>query len=390
MKWKGILKGSDRMRPRNRRVIRTDLLRENMRRIREIVPAETKIMAVVKADGYGHGSAETARAAVEGGAEYLAVASVEEGIFLRHSGISVPILVLGAVTESDVRDGVENGLIQTVCSPEMVHLCECAAAAAKKKTEVHLKIDTGMGRIGVRNTEEVKSVTDEINRSPHVQLTGVFTHFSDADGGPDGMEYTDKQLSVFREMTELLPDGIIRHCANSAAIHRKPDSMMDMVRAGISLYGYPPVPENNPGLQICMRWTAKISFIKEIPAGEYISYGRTYRTDRTKRIATVTCGYADGYPRCAGEQAEVLIHGKRAKILGRICMDQMMADITDIPEARTEDEVVLMGSDGEDRITAEDIAKWAGTISYEILLSAGSRVERIFSESETVGGGMDR
>ena len=390
MKRKGILKGSDRMRPRNRRVIRTDLLRENMRRIREIVPAETKIMAVVKADGYGHGSAETARAAVEGGAEYLAVASVEEGIFLRHGGISVPILVLGAVTESDVRDGVENGLIQTVCSPDMVRLCECAAAAAEKKTEVHLKIDTGMGRIGVRNTEEVKSVTDEINRSPHVQLTGVFTHFSDADGGPDGMEYTDKQLSAFREMTELLPDGIIRHCANSAAIHRKPDSMMDMVRAGISLYGYPPVPENNPGLQICMRWTAKISFIKEIPAGEYISYGRTYRTDRTKRIATVTCGYADGYPRCAGEQAEVLIHGKRAKILGRICMDQMMADITDIPEARTEDEVVLMGSDGEERITAEDIAKWAGTISYEILLSAGSRVERIFSESETVEGGRDR
>ena len=390
MKRKGILKGSDRMRPRNRRVIRTDLLRENMRRIREIVPAETKIMAVVKADGYGHGSAETARAAVEGGAEYLAVASVEEGIFLRHGGISVPILVLGAVTESDVRDGVENGLIQTVCSPDMVRLCECAAAAAEKKTEVHLKIDTGMGRIGVRNTEEVKSVTDEINRSPHVQLTGVFTHFSDADGGPDGMEYTDKQLSAFREMTELLPDGIIRHCANSAAIHRKPDSMMDMVRAGISLYGYPPVPENNPGLQICMRWTAKISFIKEITAGEYISYGRTYRTDRTKRIATVTCGYADGYPRCAGEQAEVLIHGKRAKILGRICMDQMMADITDIPEARTEDEVVLMGSDGEERITAEDIAKWAGTISYEILLSAGSRVERIFSESEIVEGGRNR
>ena len=390
MKRKGILKGSDRMRPRNRRVIRTDLLRENMRRIREIVPAETKIMAVVKADGYGHGSAETARAAVEGGAEYLAVASVEEGIFLRHGGISVPILVLGAVTESDVRDGVENGLIQTVCSPDMVRLCEYAAAAAGKKTEVHLKIDTGMGRIGVRNTDEVKNVTDEINRSPHVQLTGVFTHFSDADGGTDGMEYTDKQLSAFREMTEILPDGIIRHCANSAAIHRKPDSMMDMVRAGISLYGYPPVPENNPGLQICMRWTAKISFIKELPAGEYISYGRTYRTDRTKRIATVTCGYADGYPRCAGEKAEVLIHGMRAKILGRICMDQMMADITDIPEARTEDEVVLMGIDGEERITAEDIAKWAGTISYEILLSAGSRVERVFSESETVGGGRDR
>ena len=368
------------MRPRNRRVIRTDLLRENMRRIRSIVPESAKVLAVVKADGYGHGAAETARAALEGGAEYLAVASVAEGTLLRHSGITAPILVLGAVTAADVREGTENGLIQTVCSPEMVKLCEDAAAAAGKETEVHIKIDTGMGRIGVRNAETLKELAASIENAAHVRLTGAFTHFSDADSGSEGMAYTEEQYRKFRELTDLLPKGILRHCANSAAIHRRPDFAMDMVRAGISLYGYPPVPENNPGLRMCMRWTAKISYIKELPEGEYISYGRTFRTGSTIRVATVTCGYADGYHRCAGPKAEVLIHGKRAKVLGRICMDQMMADVTEIPEAREEDEVVLIGRDGYEQITAEDIASWAGTISYEILLSVGSRVERVFED----------
>ena len=372
------------MHPRNRREIRTDLLRENMRLIRNIVPQSAKVLAVVKADAYGHGAAETARAALSGGAEFLAVASVSEGTFLRRSGITAPILVLGAVTDADVLEGTENGLVQTVCSPEMVRLCEQAADQCKKMTEVHIKIDTGMGRIGVRDQKELLAVKDMIDQSPHVKLTGAYTHFSDADDGEDGMSYTESQFEKFTEMTKLLPEGIIRHCSNSAAIHRRPDFALDMVRAGISLYGYSPVADNNPGLHMCMRWTAKISHIKELPPGEFISYGRTYRTERKKRIATVTCGYADGYHRCAAEKAEVLIHGKRSKILGRICMDQMMTDISDIPEAKVGDEVVLIGKDGTEQITADDIAEWAGTISYEILLNAGSRVERVFKSSGTV------
>ena len=364
--------------PRNQRVIRTDLLRGNMMKIRAAVPPKAKVMAVVKADGYGHGAAETAYAAIEGGADMLAVASVSEGSMLRRNGVRVPILVLGAVTAADVSEGVENNLIQTVCSPEMVTLCEEAALQQKKQTEVHLKIDTGMGRIGVRTPEEMKKVEETIRLSPHVRLTGAFTHFSDADGDEEGMEYTERQFHRFLQMTASLPENVIRHCSNSAAIHRRPDFAMDMVRAGISLYGYPPVEERNLDLQPCMRWTAKISYIKEMPAGEYISYGRTYRTSGNIRAATVTCGYADGYHRSAGGDAEVLIHGKRAKILGRICMDQMIADVTGIPEAAPGDEVVLIGEDGTDRITAEDIARWSGTISYEILLSVGSRVERIF------------
>ncbi len=374
------------MQPRNRRIIRTDCLRENMRKIRRAVAPGVKVMAVVKADGYGHGANRTAHAALDGGADMLAVASVAEGTALREHGFEVPILVLGAVTAADVREGVESGLIQTVCSPEMVRLCGEAAQQAQKQTEVHLKIDTGMGRIGVRNEEELRAVTDELDKYECIRLTGAFTHFSDADGGEEGLAYTDEQFRRFRRLTSMLPEGIIRHCSNSAAIHRRPEYALDMVRAGISLYGYPPVEERDLHLEPCMRWTAKISYIKELPAGEYVSYGRTFRTDRKTRIATVTCGYADGYHRAAGPSAEVLIHGKRAKILGRICMDQMMADVSGIPEAAPEDEVVLIGRDGGDQITAEDIAAWGGTISYEILLSVGSRVERVFRDCRDEGG----
>lgn len=370
------------MRPRNRRIIRTDFLRDNMKRIRSAVNAGAKVMAVVKADGYGHGGPEAARAALEGGAEYLAVASVAEGITLRRSGITAPILVLGAVTEEDVGKGVKNGLIQTVCSEEMVRLCESASGSLKKQTEVHLKIDTGMGRIGVRNEEEKKNVLEAISNAPHIRLTGVYTHFADADDGISGIEYTEMQYKRFLHLTEDLPKNVLRHCANSAIIHRRPEFAMDMVRAGISFYGYPPVAEQNLGLKPCMRWTAKISYIKEMPAGEYISYGRTYCTSRETRVATITCGYADGYHRLAGKKAEVLIHGKRAKIIGRICMDQMMADVTGIPEAAPEDEVVLIGQDGSEVITAEDIAAWSDTISYEILLSVGSRVERVYENQK--------
>jgi len=364
--------------PRNQRIIQTDRLYENMKKIRNAVASGVKVLAVVKADGYGHGSVETSRAALRGGADMLAVASVAEGSFLRKNGIKAPILVLGAVTAGDVKEGVENDLIQTVCSEEMVMLCNESAAALQKQTEVHLKIDTGMGRIGVRTEAELKTVYAAILKSEHVLLTGAFTHFSDADDGEDGMRYTEMQYRRFLDMTSLLPEGILRHCSNSAAIHRRPDFALDMVRAGISLYGYPPVAENNLHLQPCMEWTAKISYIKELPAGEYISYGRTFRCLSPIRTATITCGYADGYHRCASGKAEVLIHGKRARILGRICMDQMVADVTDIPEAAPEDKVILMGEDQEEIITAEDIASWAGTISYEILLSVGSRVERIF------------
>ena len=362
------------MEPRNRRIIDPDALRRNMERIRSIVPDTAAVMAVVKADGYGHGAETVARAALAGGADMLAVAAVSEGVYLRREGIGAPILVLGAVTAEDVRAGIENGLTQTVCSPEMVCLCGEAARAAGMRAEVHLKVDSGMGRIGVRTEAERDAVLRELEVQPQVRLTGSFTHFSDADGDEGGMDWTEVQFARFLKLTEGLQG--IRHCANSAVIHRRPDMALDMVRAGISLYGYPPVETEVP-LEPCMRWVAKVSYVKELPAGEPVSYGRTFYADRTTRVATVTCGYGDGYHRAASGRAEVLIHGRRARILGRICMDQMMADVSDIEDVKPEDPVVLMGTDGEERITAEDIARWAGTISYEVLLSAGGRVERV-------------
>ena len=362
------------MEPRNRRIIDAEAIRRNMERIRAATPSSVKIMAVVKADGYGHGAETAARAALAGGADMLAVAAVGEGQHLRREGIGAPILVLGAVTAADVREGVENRLIQTVCSPEMVTLCGKAVQAAGADAEVHLKVDTGMGRIGIRTEAERDAVLAALQANPGVKLVGSFTHFSDADGNEEGMAYTERQFRQFMELTMNLPG--LRHCANSAAIHRRPDMTLDMVRAGISLYGYPPV-ETGLELEPCMRWIAKVSYVKEVPAGTYISYGRTFCTKRRTRIATVTCGYGDGYHRAASGKADVLIHGHRARILGRICMDQMMADVTDIEDVKPEDPVILMGTDGQERITAEDIARWAGTISYEVLLSAGGRVERI-------------
>lgn len=369
--------------PRNIRYIDLAGIRSNTEAIKSGLPANVKLLAVVKADAYGHGAFETAKAVLNGGADMLSVAAVGEGKYLREQGVSAPILILGAASSEESEEAVRYGLIQTVCSAEMIRFCEENARRLQKQTEVHLKIDTGMGRIGIRTEKEKKEVLDELKRSPHVSLTGVFTHFSDADGDEEGESYTREQFRRFIRMTEGLPEGIIRHCCNSAAIHRYPEMCLDMVRAGISLYGYPPV-KTPVKMKPCMSWTAKISYIKNMPAGEYISYGRTYRTDKQMRLATVTCGYADGYHRCAGERAYVLIRGRKAKIIGRICMDQMMADVTEIPDAQIGDEVILMGQEGNESISAEDLAEWSGTISYEILLSVGSRVARLYRHETKV------
>lgn len=363
------------MNPRNRRVVDPGKIEQNMREICSALPEHVRALAVVKADGYGHGALQTARAAIHGGASMLAVASVDEGTALRDGGIRIPILVLGAVTGYDVKQGAEAGLIQTVCSPDMVRMCESAATETGKQTEVHLKIDTGMGRIGIRTEKEMEQVMKTLRECPHVKLGGAFTHFADADGGEDGERYTEQQFRRFLELTDGLPEDVIRHCCNSAAIHRHPEMYLDMVRAGISLYGYPPV-KTNMKLEPCMTWTATVSYVKELAPGSFVSYGRTWQANRTVRAATVTCGYGDGYHRSASGKACVLIHGRRAAVIGRICMDQMVADVTDIPDVKPGDEVILIGREGHEQITAEDLAKWSGTISYEILLSVGSRVKK--------------
>ncbi len=355
------------------RTVDLAVLRKNVRLIKESLPEGTRLMAVVKADAYGHGMVQVAREALRAGASHLAVALVEEGVGLREAGITAPVLVLGATSYEEALLGVQHGLTLTVCDPVMVQAVEMAACAVDKQALVHLKIDSGMSRIGARTEDEVQAVLHTLADCPHVKLTGTFTHFADADG--DDMAFTYQQLERFKQLTSCLPEGILRHCANSAAIHRLPEAAMDMVRAGISMYGYPPVETDMP-LEPFMDWRTKVTYVKEIQPGDTVSYGRTFAADKPMRVATMACGYGDGYHRAASGKAEVIIRGKRAKVLGRICMDQMMADVTDIPGVVPGDTVTLMGRDGDERITAEDMAAWAGTISYEVLLAATGRVPR--------------
>lgn len=348
-------------------------LGRNVAMIRESLPQGTQLMAVVKADAYGHGMLQAARTALRAGARQLAVALAEEGATLRQAGITAPILVLGATTPAAAREAARWNLTLTGCDPEMVRWAQEAASASGTTLCAHLKLDTGMCRIGCRSEAEVRAVLDALAACPQVRLTGAYTHFADADG--DDLAFTREQLRRFLALTSALPRGVIRHCANSAAIHRLPEAALDMVRAGISMYGYPPVQTALP-LRPCMRWETEVTYVKEIAPGDTVSYGRTYTAREARRIATVACGYGDGYHRAASGKAEVLIGGRRAPVVGRICMDQMMADVTDIPHVKAGDRVVLLGEMGGECITAEDIAAWAGTISYEVLLAATDRVAR--------------
>ena len=360
---------------RQLRTIDLAVLRENVRLLKGTLPEGTRLMAVVKADGYGHGMTQVAKSAVQAGAEALAVALVDEGVRLREAGLTVPILVLGASLPGELSAGIAHRLTLTVCTPEAVTRAQEAAAALGCEARVHLKLDTGMNRIGARNEDEVRAVLAALDESPLVRLTGVLTHFADADGAD--MAFTRRQLERFQRLSSLLPEGIVRHCANSAAVHRLPEAAFDMVRAGISMYGYPPVKTDLP-VKPFLRWTARVTHVKEIAHGDTVSYGRTYTADRPLRVATVSCGYGDGYHRAASGRAEVIIRGRRVPVIGRICMDQMMADVSRVPDARPGDEVVLLGESGGVSVTAEDIAAWAGTISYEVLLSATGRVPRVW------------
>ena len=358
---------------RNWREIDLDILRENLLALKSVVPEGVRLLAVVKADAYGHGAVQVSEMALRTGVSWLAVAAVEEGVALRRAGIEAPILVLGAAAESSAWKGVVQGLTQTVCTPEMVELVGKAARETAVPATVHLKLDTGMGRIGCRSPEEIRAVLEALEAWPEVKLTGVYTHFADADGVAE--DYTMAQFKLFREWTAALPPDVLRHCANSAAITRYPEMAMDMVRAGISLYGCPPV-ETNLNLRPAMNWKAEITHVKTVAAGEAVSYGCTWRAPDVRRIATVACGYGDGYHRAASNRAQVLIHGRRCPVVGRVCMDQLMADVTGLDGVKAGDTATLMGRDGDGFISPDELAGWCGTISYELLLSAPPRVHR--------------
>jgi alanine racemase len=354
----------------------------NMREIRRITQPRTKVMAVVKADGYGHGANAIAETALKNGADCLAAATLNEAVALGSAGMDCPILIFGYTPPEDMAKVAEHGLIQTVYRADHALALSHAAASLNKKAKVHLKIDTGMGRIGFLPEEASRRQIMEIAKFPNLELEGIFTHFATADSSDK--RYQNRQLDIFLSFVDdLRRDGLefeLRHAANSAAILDCPDAQLDLVRAGLLIYGAYPSHEVNQeriSLEPVMTWKARVAHVKRVDKGVSISYGRAFTTGEPAWIATLPLGYADGYSRRLSNRSEVLIGGKRAPVVGNVCMDQLMADVTRIPDVRCGDEAVLMGRQGAETVSAEELAEREDSIPYEVFCRVSARVPRI-------------
>ncbi len=358
--------------------INVNALAHNIHQLRNITSPQAELMAVVKANAYGHGAEQVARTALASGATQLGVARVSEALELREAGIDAPLLVLGFTVPEEYPLLLEYNLIQTVYNMEIARGLSTTASQADKKAQVHIKVDTGMGRLGLLPDSSGMRDILNIARLPHLELAGIFTHFATADSRDKC--YARQQWQKFIGFLAKLARGGIefpcRHAANSAAILDMPETHLDMVRAGIAVYGVWPSSElanRHLDLQPVMAVKSRIAHIKKVPAGFGVSYGATYITPAPTIIATIPVGYADGYSRLLSSRGEVLIHGQRTPVIGRICMDQFMVDVGNIPNAEPGDEVVLLGYQGNEEITADDIAEKIDTISYEVLCAINCR-----------------
>jgi len=365
---------------KNRVLIDLDALRNNYRLVKEHIPSTADVMCVVKADAYGHGMVECARALFEAGARHFAVAIADEGVWLRQAGIEGDILVLGAATPRAAAEAIRYSLSQTVFTPDMITLLNQEAERQNSTALVHIKLDTGMNRIGLRTCEEAQAVAQALRDAPHVRAAGIYTHFADADTPDEAGEinrYSRAQMERFAQLRACFDPSIPVHAANSAATLLAPDAHFSMVRDGISIYGYPPVPSGLP-FRHALSWLTEVVHVKELKAGEYIGYGCTFTAERDMKVATVAVGYGDGYHRALSNRGWMIIRGVRVPIVGRVCMDQTMVDVTQVPGVSVGDDVVLIGSEGGERIDAEEVAVWADTISYEVLLTVAQRVPRVY------------
>lgn len=363
--------------------ISLEAIGHNIREVKKRLPEGVKLLGVVKANAYGHGAVPVA-SYLENQVDYFATATIEEAIELRENGISAPILILGYVSPSQYGDLVEYDITQTIDSYAQALALEKEAARQNRKAKAHLAVDTGMTRIGFQVTEHDADEAAKIADLPHIELEGMFTHFSCAD--QEDKTYCSMQMEKYDKMTALLAErGVtipLRHICNSAGIMEFDDHRFEMVRSGIITYGIYPseeVKKERLDLIPALSWKSHVIHVKEVGPGISVSYGATYVTEKPMtRIATVSAGYADGYPRALSNQGCVLIHGKKAPIIGRICMDQMMVDVTDIPDVQVEDVVTLVGTDGDETITIEEIANPAARFDYEMLCDISSRVTRVY------------
>ena len=353
----------------------------NYHQLRRFAPASVKFLAVVKADAYGHGAIPVSKKLEELNADFLGVARVQEGVELRNGGITKPILVLSGIYQEEVEEVLAYKLTPMVYRLEIAEALSAAASRRGNKIPVHLKVDTGMGRIGVL-AEEAPAFVDRVRKFENLEIEGIASHLSTADEGDSAFaaEQLERFSRTIEEMRRLAIDPPFCHIANSAALVNLPAAHFTLVRPGIMLYGSYPAPslKDKVSLRQVMSWKSRIADIKKLPAGYPISYGRTFITQRPSLIAAIPVGYADGYHRLFSNRGEVLIKGMRAPVVGRVCMDWTMVDVTAITGVEVGDEVVLMGSQSGQEITPAEMGGWIGTISYEILCSVGKRVSRIY------------
>jgi alanine racemase len=350
----------------------------NVRQLHSLTGAQ--VMAVIKANGYGHGILEVARITTQAGAKYCGVARVEEALELRRQAFDAPILVLGNTPGEKMGEAVSSGTSVTIFKPEHVEAIASAANSAGKPAIVHVKVDTGMSRLGAPPATAYE-IVQRLSQAKGVQVEGIFTHFARAD--EPQAPTTEKQEHIFLDLLGELDTAGMRppivHTANSAAAIARPSSRFDMVRPGIALFGlHPseevPIPDE---FQIALQWKARLCYIHTLPAGTGVSYGHHYQTRTEETIGVIPVGYGDGYRRVSGN--EVLIRGVRVPVVGRVCMDQVMIRLVDVPEAEVGDEVMLLGSQGSDQISAEELgARW-GTFNYEVVCGLSARVPRTYT-----------
>lgn len=363
--------------------INLDHIEHNLEALHGLLPEKVPMLAVIKADGYGHGAVGLASFLEQ--KEYIygyAVATADEAAELRKNGIHKPILILGYTFAEDYETLAKYDIMPAVYREDSLEALSQAAQRAGKTIKVHIKVDTGMGRIGISPDASGAAFVGKVLKTKGLQLEGIFTHFARADEADK--RYAKNQLEIFQSFIRKIQkqyavDIPIRHCANSAAVMELPESHLDLVRIGIAMYGLSPsseIQKERLDLKPVMSLYSHIVYVKEVRKGTQIGYGGTFTAPKDMRIATISAGYADGYPRTVSPKGYVLIAGQKAPILGRICMDQFMADITEIPQATEDTLVTLIGKDQSEEITIEDVSMWSGRFHYELICDIGKRVPR--------------
>lgn len=353
------------------------IIAENVRQFQ--VHTGRAVIAVVKANAYGHGAVPVAKAAIKGGATWCAVARLEEALELRDAGLDSPILLLGYLPPAQMEQAIVQHISVTVWDVDQLQMLSAAAERVGENARLHLKVDTGMSRLGVQ-TPDALALAQRLSQTPGLLFDGLFTHFARADE-PD-VETTAAQERLFNEVIAAFETAGLRpplvHAANSAASLTRPNALLDAIRLGVAMYGLHPSSDVlcPDGVRPALAWKTVLSQVKTLPAGRGVSYGHIYVTNHEERIGTVPVGYADGFRRVTNNQ--VLVGGQRVPVVGRVCMDQIMLQLDEVPNAKTGDEVVLIGPQGDQRISAEEVASRWGTINYEVVCGIGARVPRIY------------